>query len=223
MPRQFSSSFSILLGLALCGVTMASQATATTVTFSGVTSMAMGGLAAGTPFTGALTYDPMAQSTGDTPYYNGTRTLYPSGFSQLAVTIGGQTVTEGAPGTIALFNNVQPPNSIPVGDSLYTFDPLNGHGPNPSSGSFAGLTPNYIYLGFVDNAGKAFSNAQLPMSLAELPFNEAFLGVNFGPMGAGNTTAISFISLSSAVPEPSVVLYTSIGLLGLTGLARRRR
>ena len=186
--------------------------------------MPMGTLAAGTPFTGVFTYDPTASSSGDVPYYNGTQAIYPAGFSQLSMTIGAQTVTESAPGPISLFNNVQPPNSIPVGDSLYTFNPLNGQGPDPSSGSFAGLTPNYIYLGFVDNTGQAFSSTQLPAALTALKFNEAFVGINFGPMGAGNTTAISSISLGSAVPEPSVSEMTALGLLGLcAAVARRQR
>lgn len=223
MPRQLSPSIFTLLGLALYGATMGVQAAAATVTFSGATSLAMGGIAAGTPFTGVFTYDPTALSSGDTPYYNGTQTIYPLGFSQLSMTIGGQTVTESVPGTLTLFNNVQPPNSIPVGDSLYTFNPLNGQGPNPSSGSFAGLTPNYIYLGFVDNTGQAFSSTQLPASLTTLKFNEAFVGINFGPLGAGNTTTISFISLGSAVPEPSAAAMAGVGLLWLWAVARRRR
>lgn len=223
MPRQILPSSVIFLSLALCGATVGAQAAGTTVSFSGVTSLTMGGMAAGTPFTGVFTYDPAAPSSGDAPYYNGTQTIYPAGFTQLAMTIGGQTVTESAPGTITLFNNVQPPNSIPVGDSLYTFNPLNGQGPNPSSGSFAGLTPNFIYLGFVDNTGQAFSSTQLPASLTTLKFNEAFVGINFGPLGAGNTTTISSISLGSSVPEPSVAAMAGVGLLWLCAVARHRR
>ena len=125
-------------------VTSTAHASTTAYRFSGITSLAMGSIPGGTPFTGTFSYDPAATGVS-TSYYGGTQNLFANAYSALTMTIGGKTVTEGAPGTMALYNSVSPPNSIPVGDSLYTFNPLSGQGPLHSSGSFTGLTPNYIY------------------------------------------------------------------------------
>jgi hypothetical protein len=69
--------------------------------FSGTTSLAMGGIPAGTPFTGTLIYD-TAQTGSTSAFYGGTQTLF--SYTSFTVTINGQTVTEN-PGTLALYNN----------------------------------------------------------------------------------------------------------------------
>lgn len=195
-----------------------------TFEFSGTTSTKMGSILAGTSFTGTFTYDPSVIGT-TTAYYGGTKTLFSNAYSALTLTIGGNTVTEGAPGTMALFDNVSPPHSIPVGDSLYSFDPLSGRGPQSSSGSFNGLTPNFIYLGFVDNSGTAFSSTTLPTSLNRSSFNSAFVGINYGPYGAGNTTTISSIStITPIAPVPELESYVLLTLgIAVVGWTVRRR
>jgi PEP-CTERM motif len=211
-----------LLAMSTAGM---AHSAAVSYNFSGSTSRAMGGVAAGTPFTGTFSYNSSVSGV-TTPYFGGTETLFANAYSALTLTIGGQTVTEGAPGTLALYDSVSPPNSIPVGDSLYTFDPLNGQGPLPSSGSFTGLTPNFIYLGFVDSSGTVFTGTSLPagLSLSSFNSNGVFIGINYGQFGAGNTTTISFLNTLSPVPEPAVaaLLMAGLGVLGIAvGLARR--
>lgn len=194
----------------------AAHASTTSYSFSGVTSLAMGSIPGGTPFTGTFSYDPAATGV-TTSYYGGIQSLFANAYSALTMTIGGKTVTESAPGTMALYNSVSPPNSIPVGDSLYTFNPLNGQGPLHSSGSFTGLTPNYIYLGFVDSSGKVFPGNSLPPTLSLSSFNEAFIGINYG-----QTTTISSLSRLSPVPEPGTWAMMIAGL-GLLGFAAQRK
>ena len=207
-----------ILAAALITIFSAGAANAATVSynFSGVTSSTMGSISGGTPFTGTFSYDSSASGVSS-PYYGGTQNLFANAYSQLTMTIGGKTATEGAPGTMALYNNVSPPNSIPVGDSLYTFNPLSGQGPLHSSGSFTGLTPNYIYLGFVDSSGKVFPGNSLPSSLSLSSFNNAFIGINYGP-----TTTISFLTRLSPVPEPGTWAMMIAGL-GMLGFAARRK
>ncbi|MEW5786509.1 MAG: PEP-CTERM sorting domain-containing protein [Pseudomonadota bacterium] len=207
---------------------MATSAGATIVTyeFSGLTSMAMGGVAANTAFTGSFTYDTgvAAQSTA---YNGGTQNIFDNAYSALTLTIGGNTVSSTVPGDLALYDSVNPPHSIPVGDSLYTFQPLSGGGPLASTGSFAGLTPNYIYLGFVDVGGTVFSSGgSLPGNLNLADFDSAFIGINYGPFGAGNTTTISSLrtlQLTAAVPEPESYALMLAGLAMISLAARRRR
>jgi hypothetical protein len=195
-------------------------AAAASHTFSGYTSVTMGGVAQGTPFSGTFRYDPAALAPGGSiAYYGGTKTVYPAAYSELSLTIGANTVQEIVPGAIALFNDVSPPHSIPVGDSFYSFDPLSG-APNRSTGSFAGLTPNFIYLGLVDSSGAVFTGPSLPGVLHRADFTAAFIGVNYGPFGTGNTTTISNLVSLSPVPEPAAAL---LMLAGLAAVAAARR
>lgn len=183
----------------------------------------MDGVPAGTPFSGTFAYDLSAVAPlGDVAFYGGTRTIYENAYSSLTMTIGGNTVQETVPGAITLYNDVNPPNGVPVGDSMYSFTPGSGN-PNPSTGSFAGLTPNFIYLGFVDTAGSAFSGTSLPSTLDLASFTSVFVGVNFHPFGTGNTTTISSIRTLTPVPEASTHALTIAGLGMLALVARRRR
>lgn len=190
--------------------------------FTGTTSVAMDGVPAGTPFSGTLVYDlGAAAPAGSVAFYGGTKTVYVNAYSALTMTIGGETVQETVPGPMTLYDNVNPPNGVPVGDSLYSFTPGSGN-PNASTGSFAGLTPNFIYLGFVDTSGSAFSGSALPATLDLGTFTSAFIGVNFHPFGAGNTTTIASLRTLTPVPEPTTLGLT-LGGLGVLGLAVARR
>jgi hypothetical protein len=190
-------------------------------TFTGKTSVAMDGVAAGTPFSGSFVYDPGASAPGGTvPFYGGSETVYHNAYTSLTMTIGANTVHAVVPGPMALYDSVDPPSGVPKGDSLYTFKP--GTLPNPSVGSFTGLTPNFIYLGFVDTTGRVFSGSALPATLSLDSFTAAFIGVNFHPFGAGNTTVISSLTTLTPIPEPAAWMLMAAGLAGLA-VARRRR
>lgn len=213
---------SLILGLASAGA----QAAPVSYAFSGVTSTTMGGVVAHTSFTGTFTYD--AAATGViSSYYSGTQAIFDNAYSSLTLSIGGNTVSSTVPGDLTLYNSVSPPHSIPVGDSLYTFQPLDGGGPNPSTGSFTGLTPNYIYLGFVDIGGTAFnSGSALPTSLNLSDFDSVFVGINYGPFGAGNTTTISSLltlTPTAPVPEPETYALMLAGLAAVSLAARRKK
>lgn len=191
--------------------------------FSGTTSVTMDGVPAGTPFTGTFAYDPGASAPlGDVPFYGGTKTVYQDAYHALTLTIGANTVRETVPGVITLYDNVNPPSGVPVGDSMYTFTPGGGL-PNPSTGSFVGLTPNFIYLGFVDHTGSAFAGPSLPSTLHLGSFTSVFVGVNFHPYGAGNTTVISSITSLTPVPEPAAWALMAAGLATLGLVVGRRR
>jgi len=210
----------------ICLCALASKADATvTYTFSGDTSIAIGSIPGNTPFTGKFTYNPSAVGV-TTSYYGGTETLFANAYSGLTVTIGGSTVSETVPGTIALFNNVNPPFSIPPGDSLFSFDPLSGAGPNASTGEFVsyGLTPDLLYLALSDSTGTAFSGTNLPSVLNLAAFNSALVGIDYGPEGAGNTDVISNLSTLRAVPDESYTAWLMLCALGgLFGLNWRQR
>lgn len=168
----------------------------------------------GSPFSGQLSYD-VLQAGVVTPFYGGTQSVF--AFNSLTLTIDGQTVAEG-PGNLGLYNDVNPPTGVPVGDSLYTFVPGNsGNSPGPSSGSIDGVTPNYIYLGFVDPSGQAFGGSGLPQSLTLSEFSQTFVGIDYGPLGAGNTDTIFSLSSLNTVstPEPPTVTIVAIGLFTL--------
>jgi hypothetical protein len=224
MKKLKLSTFIITISC-VCGVFLSfqssfAQGTTVSYSFSGTTSITIGGIPENTPFTGTFTYNDAVAGT-TTPYYGGTQTIFPNAYSALTVTIGGNTVSETVPGAMAMYVDVNPPNSIPVGDSLYSFNPLNGVGPNASTGSFAtyGTTPDFMYLGFVDLTGTAFSGTSLPSTLNLSEFNQEpidpFIGIDYGPLGSGNTDTISGITSLSEVPEPEIGWLIAFGLAAL--------
>jgi len=202
-PSRYS--FSSLCVAAFTLAALSFTAAATTITFSGYTNP-IGTIPANTPFTGTFTYNPAA--TGVTTSYNGgTETLYSNAYTGLTLTIGGSTVRETVPGSIALFNNVTTAGGVSTGDTLLSFNPFGplGAALNPSTGTFTSysLTPDYIYLALDDTTGAAFSGTQLPSILTLAEFNSALVGIDYGPLGAGNTDVISNLSSLNTVPDRS--------------------
>ena len=194
-----------LLGLAaLAAIAASSPAAATTVVadFAGVTNHAMQGIATDTPFTARLVYDDAAVGVTQYVAANAPVGFFGQGFSEFSITIGGRTVTSG-PGGLLLGDNEPSTQGYPPGDFLYTFNGARGS-PGPSSGSFTGLTPNFIYLGLLDLRGGAVaSRSVLPGSLNGFLTGNSFVGFNYGPMGGGNTTSIAFISsITVGTPIP---------------------
>ena len=221
MFNKFIALSILLIGFGFSGI---SHASLINYNFSGkiVNPITVGPntVAAGTPFTGSFSYS--APQTGNiSSFYSGTQSVF--AFTSLSLTINGQTVTE-SPGNLGLYNNVTPPHGVPVGDSLYTFVPgIPNNSPNASTGSINGITPNYIYLGFVDGRGNAFGSSSLPTNLNLSAFNSAFLGINYGPFGAGNTTSIHFLSSLTSVPLPSAVWLFGSSLISLLGIKSSRK
>jgi hypothetical protein len=162
-----------------------------------------------------------------TSFFGGTQSIFT--FDSLNWTIGGQTVTETA-GQIGLYNDVvSSPSGVPNGDSFYTFVPgIPNNTPPPPTGSIDGVVPNFIYLGLVDPSGSAFSSPALPQSLNLAEFSpspkEAFLGVNYGPLGTGNIDKVFPLSslISSVVPEPGSALLLAIGMCVWPAMQRLR-
>ena len=108
-------------------------------------------------------------------------------------------------------------DTVPPGDSFYTFVPGDNTGPGPSTGSIDGVRPDFFYLALVDLSGQAFSGSGLPQSLTLSDFSAAFVGIDYGPLGAGNTDTIFFLSSLNTVstPEPPTVTIVAIGLFTL--------
>jgi hypothetical protein len=212
--RAFPSRWLGWIALAAIAA-LGAKAGATAITFSGNTSIAIGSIPGNTPFTGTFTYN--ASASGVTTSYNGgTETVFSNAYGSLTLTIGGSKVSETVPGAIALFNNVTTPGAVPAGDSFLTFDPLNGAGPNASTGEFLsyGLTPDTIYLSLVDTTGNAFSGTSLPSTLNLAEFNSAVVGIDYGPEGAGNTSVISNLSTLKSVPDQSYTAWLMLCALG---------
>jgi hypothetical protein len=104
------------------GLTSNANSASAGYAFAGTTSVPMDAVPAGTPFSGTFAYDLGAVAPlGDVAFYGGTKTVYQDAYSELTLTIGGNTVQETVPGVITLYNNVNPPSGVPVGDSMYTF------------------------------------------------------------------------------------------------------
>jgi hypothetical protein len=55
-----------------------------------------------------------------------------------------------------------------------------------------------MYLGFSDPTGTVFNGTSLPGALNTAAFQESFLGIDYGPFGAGNTDTISFVTNAPA-------------------------
>ena len=183
-------------------------ATTNTYNFSGVT-FAAGGLPDNMPFYGTFSYDDSVPGV-TTPYGTGAEIVFGNAYSALTLTIGGETVSETVPGTIAMFNAV----GNGLDNSLFTYDALINQTPNASIGAFDtyGLTPNFIYLELNNSTDSAFSGTDLPPTLDLSSFGEAFIGINYGPFGVGNSgMALNITSLEPA-PEPET------GWLMLCGL-----
>jgi hypothetical protein len=216
---------SSLLVVATLAAGSSAQAAPVSYTFAGTLSYALSTtLPIGTAFTGTFSYDQSVIGT-TTSFYGGTQTLFSNALSALTMTIGVETVTQTIlPGTMALYNGVNPPGGIPVGDSLYTFNPLSGTLPPASTGSFAGFTPNAIYLGFVDPNGTAFTgtstSVSLPASLSLSSFNVVapFIGVNFGGPGPGYTSTVSTLT---SLTSDWMMMLAGLGLMGV--IVRRRK
>lgn len=217
-------------GLVVVSCPKSSHAGLVTVSYTGRTtsSITVGGhtIPNGSLFSGRLTYD-FPQPGTITSFRGGTQSIFT--FNSLTWTIGTETVTESA-GQIGLYNDVTTSTSgVPNGDSFYTFVPGIPNTPPPATGSIDGVAPNFIYLGLVDPTGNAFTGSGLPQSLSLAEFSpspkEAFLGVNYGPLGAGNiVTIFPLTSLtSSAIPEPGSAILLATGMCVLPAMAVRRK
>jgi hypothetical protein len=99
-------------------------------------------------------------------------------------------------------------------NSLFTYDALIYQDPNASTGAFDayGLTPNFIYLQLNNSTDSVFSGANLPSTLDLSSFGDAFIGINYGPSGVGNSGMALTITSLEPVPEPET------GWLMLCGL-----
>ena len=202
----------------------ASPAKAITYHFTGATDIAItegsNTIPSGTPFSGTFSYD-LGQVGTVTPFQGGTQSVFT--FNFLTLTIAGQTVTTGA-GSLGLYNNVTTsPSGVPNGDSLFTFVPgIPNNTPNPSSGTINGITPNFIYLGFVDPTGTAFSGSGLPTNLQLAQFSDAFLGLNYGPLGAGDIDTVHPLSTLtvSGIPDSGSTFLLALGSYAAIFLVR---
>lgn len=192
------------------------EANAITYHFTGNTDVAITEgshtIPIGTPFSGTFSYD-LGQVGTVTPFQGGTQSVFT--FNFLTLTIAGQTVTTGT-GSLGLYNDVTTsPSGVPNGDSLFTFVPgIPNNTPNPSSGSIDGITPNFIYLAFDDPTGTAFSGPGLPSNLKLAQFSQAVLGLNYGPLGAGDIDTVhplSSLTSSQSVPDSGSTLLLMFG------------
>jgi hypothetical protein len=220
--KKFSILVVALLASFVAGTT---QATTVSYSFSGFTTPSMGGIAAGTAFTGTFTYNPSVAGM-TTPYFNpgATQTLFTNAFSALTLTIGGNTVTAGAPGNIVIYNNSLLDgglHGVATGDSLWTY----GYNvlPLPSSGSFTGLNPIGISFGLIDRTATAFNAGlgpiSLPPTLSESMFTSGEIKVYTNV--AVYTSNLSSLTPLATVPEPATYALMLSGLVGL--VVRRRR
>ena len=185
----------------------------------------MGGIAAGTAYTGTFSYDPSVVGV-TTPYFNpgATQTLFTNAFSALTLTIGGNTVSGGSPGNIVIYNNSLLDgglHGVATGDSLWTY----GYNvlPLPSTGSFTGLNPIGISFGLIDRTATAFNAAlgpiSLPPTLSELMFTTGEIKVYTDV--AVYTSNLSSLTPIAAIPEPATYMLMLAGLVGLAVCRKR--
>jgi hypothetical protein len=168
-----------------------------------------GSIPAGTPFTGAVTYDD-AQTVTPAAFYGGTHSAYT--FARMSLTIGATTLNWG-PGWIDVYDNVTSTGGgYPIGDSFY----INIKSPVAPGGTFNGAQFNWIFLGLVDPTGTAFTGSGIPANLNFASFQNPFIEFNYGtlgtPWGAGNTSMLQFLatlSKTSGTPTPPPTITTT--------------
>lgn len=203
----------LLITLGFLSITAGLHAAPVTYQFSGITNtgnmagnggtLSTVGVPNGTPYSGSFTYDG-AQVVTPVAFDGGTHAVYT--FTSMTLTMLGSTVTWG-PGTIDVYNNLTLGVGYPVGDSLY----VNISSLTPPTGSFGGVSFNWIFLGFVDSTGTAFSSATLPANLNLASFQSYFIEFNFS-WAAGITSQLQFLStLSNGTPStPPTITTTSL-------------
>lgn len=219
--------FSILVVAFLTSFVFGStQATTISYGFTGVTSTGMGSIVAGTAFTGTFSYDPSVVGVTSPYHYLGsTKTIFTNAFSSLTLTIGGNTVTAGAPGNIVIYNNSEIDGALygyATGDSLWTY----GYNvlPLPSSGSFMGFTPTGISFGLIDRTATAFNAGLGPISLPPTLSEAMFTSGEIKVYGVGGATSnLSSLTPLAVVPVPATWVLLIGGLGAFGAFARRRK
>lgn len=206
---MFKYSAFLLVLLTLC---LPAKANTLTFAFTGTTSGAFVSgsnvIPQGTFFSGTLSYNFPQTGTTSPITLGGTQSIYQ--YNSLTLTIDHQTVVEPA-GDLGVYMNPTVPNGIPVGDSLYTLSVFGPPAP-ASTGSINGITPNYIYLGLVDNSATAFNGTELPQTLNLSSFTVAFMGFNWVPEGKGDSDTINDLTTLTTVPEPPALVLLGSGL-----------
>lgn len=224
--RLLSTVAAWMLALGFLGSVSGVDAAPVTYQFTGATSSTMtvndgtsaGTIPAGTPFSGALTFDD-AQTAAPVAFSGGTHSAYT--FVDMTLTVGTTTVTWG-PGVIDLYDNVtSTAGGYPIGDSLYA----NLSSRVAPSGTIDGAAFNWIFLGLVDGTGTAFAGGALPGTLNFASFQHPFIEFNYGtlgtPWGAGNTSTLQWLSTLSktggTVITPPTITTTSLpsGVIGV--------
>jgi hypothetical protein len=203
--------------------------------FSGELDEPFGSLTEGTLFSGSFSYeDSQPLNTPNKPY----RGDY--SFTSVSLTINGLTLTNNGTGyrEFFVFDHGVPGSYPPRywdggGTTGYPTDSFHLY--TSFSGTFGGLTIEAIWLVLTDLSGNVFTDPSLPGG--NLVINDFTIGNGtflnlieqyspeqvYGPANVrGELSYFSATPVATPIPEPTTFLLFGFGLLGITGVTRKR-
>ncbi|MDD5274761.1 MAG: putative Ig domain-containing protein [Methylovulum sp.] len=169
------------------------------------------------PYTATVTFDD-AQVVTPVAYYGGTRSTYI--LTNLTVTMNGSTITQTGPGTIDIFDNVNPPNSWPPGDTIaFNSASIPSMPITEPTGTLYGAHFRFINIMLVDYTGTAFSGTALPHAInaASYSYGQKSLELTYTSLSGTTTMILPMLTASSSATIPPTLTTANFanGVIGV--------
>jgi hypothetical protein len=191
----------------------------TTINYSGLIQWSGGPLdslfTAGTPIFGSLVFD---GSTTDSNPADTNEGRYNNALISLTSNIPGVGSWSATQGSLSVFNDLSSPAITP--DQFFA----NSYMGNAVGTSLNGQPINSLGIGFFPYpSNNMLSGDGLPGSSLNWDYGNIYFGFVPQTGASPEYTTVGFARQEYAVPEPTSLLLIGTGLLGLTGLKRRRK